>query len=94
MHHIRRVHSDGVSHSQRHLGDAPRMAFRFLITQIEHTRPPLDGGVVGQGQVEVGTLHVVKQYCILDRDRRLPGQGFQKVQPLRMDSERLAMKAF
>ncbi len=52
-------------------------------------RPAFDGGIVGQGEVDIGTLQVFEQMRIIDRQGCLTGQGIEEIEPFLVWLERV-----
>ena len=68
--------------------------FRLVAAQFQCPRPPFDGGVIRLGKLLVRTLQVVEQGNVIDRDRRLGGQGFEEVKPLAVVRQLRALEDF
>ena len=59
-----------------------RVAFGFLIAQIQGMRPAIDGVFIGLAQAGVGLLLLVEQLGAVDGDSRLTRKGFQEIYPI------------
>jgi len=84
--------AESVRKFHRHIRYPLSVAFGFLIAQVQGPRPAFYRSIVGPAELEVGALQALEQGGVVYRDRRLPGQGIEEIQPFDAGLERRAVK--
>ena len=73
------AHPPGESNG--HLGDALGVALGLLVAKIQGPGPALQGRVIRQHELPVGSFKIREEGGVVDRDRSLARQRFQEIDP-------------
>ncbi len=73
---------------ERPVDDALRVPLRLLVAQVEGVHPPLEGGVVGLGELLGGPLQLADEAGVGDGDRRLLGEEADRLEVRRRRIDR------